>query len=207
MWLLGFVNANAQVWLQRYQIPKQKRLEQLAQQMHLPKPQLSAGAYEVRIWHSWSFEYGDAHMLYVLRKTPTQFSVSRFDIYSDETDFQYATPIVSNAPECINTDLWKMLVQLGILTMPDQVTVERRRKENYFRKYPNAKFIEEIVVTDGEGFSFETFSASGRRYYSYRNPKSYAQYYTDVPEFKRVVKILTILSSLFPPIRATWLIH
>ncbi len=188
-----------------------RRFQKLTEQIGLKRPILKADEYEIRIWHSQALRYGDAEMAYVLRKTVKRFTIVKYIINSNQQGFQFATRLKPTV--AITPALWKRLLKRNILTLPDQSVV-------FEQLYPKLKSpkgttwtkIEadgsftittyrtpkrQTIVLDGEGYSFELFSADGYRVYGYDNLDVYLRDEPQSEELRNVAGILYDLSLLF----------
>lgn len=188
-----------------------KRFEKLAEQIGLKEPNQKADGYEVRIWNRQALRYGDAQMAYVLRKTKKRFTIEKYVINSNQQGFQFATrfkPTVTIRPT-----LWERLLKRNILTLPDQAFVferlypkpephkdttrTRMEADGSFTIIGYKKPKRQPMIGDGEGYSFELFSANGYRVYHYGNPRSYFMDEPQSEELRNVVGILDDLSLVF----------
>jgi len=183
----------------------------LTEQIGLKTPKLKANEYEIRIWNRQGLRYGEAQMAYVLRRTTRKFTIIKYIINSDQYGFQFATSLKPNVT--IKSLLWERLLERGILTLPDQsVVFERlypkvkpRTDTTQVKLEADGSFTikgyksqrRRTLVSDGEGFSFEVFSADGYRVYSYGNPDVYFRDNPQNEELKNIVGILNDLSVVF----------
>jgi hypothetical protein len=183
----------------------------LAKQMGLKDPKLKANEYEVRIWNRQALRYGDAHMVYVLRKNRKGLTVVKYLINSNQQGFQFAESLKPTVTVTLN--LWERLVRKHILTLPDQSIVfkklyaepEPRKDTVRGRMEPDGSFTikgqktlrKKGIFSDGEGYSFEVFSVDSYRAYNYSNPRSYIEYEPQSKELQDVVGILDDLSLVY----------
>lgn len=182
--------------------------EKLANKMRLGTPKRQDLAYEVRIWHDQSFQYGDAQQLYRLIKTKYVFSLTKYIIKSGRNGFKSAKKIEPTVP--ITDSLWKQVVQLGILNMPDEKIIESKlrpiqQNNPGWRFDPdstvtiyNSKIERSVYILDGEGYHFEIFNADNYRNYTYNNPYGYNRAKPEIPELQNVVGILELIKNCFP---------
>lgn len=183
----------------------------LTEQIGLKTPKLKANEYEIRIWNRQALRYGEAQMAYVLRKKTKKFTIVKYIINSDQYGFQYATSL---KPTITITPLfWERLLKRTILTLPDQSVV-------FERLYPKVKSRidttqvkmeadgsftikahktpkRQTIVSDGEGYSFELFSANSYQVYNYGNPDVYLSDNPQSEESQNVLGILNDLSLVF----------
>lgn len=188
-----------------------KRFQKLVEQIGLKEPDLKADEYEIRIWNRQALRYGDAQMAYVLRKTRKRFTIVKYIIESNRQGFQFAKrfkPTVTTTPV-----LWERLLKRNILTLPDQAFVFERlypkpephkdttrtriEADGSFTIIGYKKPKRRTIVSDGEGFSFEIFSADGYRVYHYGNPRSYLMDEPQSEELRNMIGILDDLSLVF----------
>lgn len=182
--------------------------EKLANKMRLGTPRRQDLAYEVRIWHGQSFQYGDAQQLYRLIKTKDIFSLTKYVIKSGKNGFKSAKKIESTVP--ITDSLWKQVVQLGVLNMPDEKAIESKlrpiqQNNPGWRFGPdgtvtiyNSKIERSVYILDGEGYHFEIFNADNYRNYTYNNPYGYNRAKPGIAELQNVVGILELIKNYFP---------
>lgn len=179
--------------------------------MGLKEPELKANEYEVRIWNRQSLRYGDAHMVYVLRKNRKGLIVVKYLINSNQQGFQFAESL--NPTVTVTLNLWERLVRKNILTLSDHSVVfkklyaepEPRKDTVRGRMEPDGSFTikgykttrRRVLIADGEGYSFEVFGKDSYRAYDYSNPRSYIEYEPQSPELRDVVSILDDLSLVF----------
>jgi hypothetical protein len=189
---------------------QQRRFQKLATQMGLKEPDLKLDGYEVRIWYNMSFQYGEAQMAYILRKTQQEFTVAKYLIKSNKRGFRSATSLQPTTP--VSPDLWSRLLTRNLLTLPDRSVVFERLYRNpdpisekdriqletdgSFTIREN-KTKNQIVILDGEGFYFEVFSLNKYRSFIYDNPRRYSSFCSECEELQDVVGILDDLTALF----------
>jgi|GEM_PF-2722593 len=189
---------------------QQRRFQKLAMQMGLKEPDLKSEEYEVRIWYNMSFQYGEAQMAYVLRKTQQEFTVAKYLINSNKRGFRRAILLQPTLP--VSLDLWSRLLDKNILTLPDQsVVFERLRRQpapisdtDRIQLETDGSFTirenktkNQRYILDGETFYFEVFSTNNYHSFIYDNPRGYSRFYSDSEELRNVVGILDKLAPLF----------
>lgn len=183
----------------------------LTEQIGLNDPNLKTGEYEIRIWNRQALRYGDAQMAYVLRKTRKRFTIIQYSIKSNRQGFQFATKLKPTVT--IRPTLWERLLKRNILSLPNESVVferlypkpEPRRDTTRTRIEADGSFTiigykkpkRQPMIGDGEGYSFELFSADGHRVYHYGNPRSYLMDEPQNEELQNVVGILDGLSLMF----------
>lgn len=177
--------------------------------MGLKEPKLKPEEYEVRIWQRVALKYGDAHLAYILRKTKKRFTVVKYLIESNKDGFQYATRVKPTVK--ITPALWDQLQQYHILTLPNLSTVleevhAKQPKDSTWNEINNNGEItvkarrsrnKRMIVSDGEGYSFEVFGNNIYRSYGYSNPFSYIVAHPESEELHQVTGILNDLSIIF----------
>ena len=184
-----------------------KLFPKLTEQIGLKDPVLSEGEYEVRIWNQQGLHFGQAQMVYILRKSEKKFTLAKYNINSNEQGFQSAIrlkPTVTVTP-----NFWERLLKQNILTLPNESVVFERlypkpkpgtdttririEADGSFTVIKNRILKRKTMVSDGEGFLFELFSANSYRVYSYGNPDVYLK---DEPQCKELQSVLGILNDL-----------
>jgi hypothetical protein len=185
--------------------------QKLSGQLGLKEPRLNANEYEVRIWNRVALRYGDAQMVYVLRKTSKQLSIVKYIIESNRQGFQRATKLKPTVS--VTRALWKRLLAKNLLTMPDQSAVLEQlykqpeppkdtiqgglQADGSFTVKGRKSRLRRVIVGDGEGYEFEVFTANGYRQYTYGNPDIYARAYPENEDLRNVLSILNDISLVF----------
>jgi hypothetical protein len=82
----------------------------------------------------------------------------------------------------------KFLIDKNILSLPDQSQLYDRMKKTTTLKGRPA--FQKILVADGYSYSVEIKQGDAFRIYCFSNPKSYADFYDHIPEFKDYVAIV-----------------
>ncbi|GAB3757721.1 hypothetical protein GCM10028817_29960 [Spirosoma pomorum] len=180
--------------------------------MGLKEPKLKSEEYEIRIWYNMSFQYGEAQMAYLLRKTQQEFTVAKYLIKSNKRGFQKATLLQPTLP--VSPDSWSRLLAKNILVLPDRSVVFERlyrrpapiSDTDRVRQETDGSFTirgqknkNQIAILDGEAFYFEVFSVNNYHAFVYDNPRRYSSFYSECEELRNVVDILDELTSLFEP--------
>lgn len=180
----------------------------IAGKLKLGEPRLKKEEYEIRIWQKQGLVYGEAQMVYVVKKTPRKLQVVKFLINSDRRGFQYATTLNSTLP--LDPKLWDRLVEQEILVLPSESAIAsqlhpKNQKDStwYIIESDGSVTIKarktkrSVWFTDGESYHFEVFSANKYLSYSYANPHSYLRAMPEITELRKVVTILDELAVAF----------
>ncbi|QHV98986.1 hypothetical protein [Spirosoma endbachense] len=188
---------------------RNSKLAILAKKMHLKETELEEGDYEVRIWNKCGLCFGDAQMLYRLIKKQKSFTVFKYIILSDQRGFRHATSFKPTVP--VTDNLWSRLVEQGILTLPDQAAIHdqlfpKPQKDSTWTVIEadgsvsvKAKIRQNrsVLISDGESYYFDVFSATGYHNYGYSNPREYLKAMPTIAELQKVVGILDELAPAF----------
>ena len=126
---------------------------------------LPADALEVRIWEGFGLQQLEG---FILRRNPGG------DWSAWHVPEQYL-PRLSRARGVDAKEIFRQLVDLGLLTLPDHTTLP-----------------DEAVVLDGTGYVIELHDGESYRTYLYSNPS-----YQDWPEAEAVLAIAEILHDAF----------
>ncbi|QIP11475.1 hypothetical protein G8759_01905 [Spirosoma aureum] len=191
---------------------RNSKLAILAKKMHLKEPKLKEAEYEVRIWNKCGLCFGDAQMLYRLIKKQKSFTVSKYIILSDQRGFLHATSFKPTVP--VTAYLWNRLVELGILTLPDQTAIQAQlypkpQRDSTWNVIESdgsvsvkAKIRQNrsVLISDGESYYFDVFSATGYHNYGYSNPHGYLK---AMPTIAELQKVVGILDELVPAFKST----
>lgn len=191
--------------------PIKERFQKLAEKIRLQTPALKEGDYEVRIWNSQSFQYGDAQTLYVLTRLDNHFDLVKYSLKSGKKRFKSARKIAPYKP--LADGIWLQLTQKGILSLPNESDIDRQLHpalgpaiEQNGKMEPDGSFTvygystkRSVWILDGESYFFEVFYFDGYQMHQYDNPQSYLRAMPEVVELKKVVGIIDLVASYFPP--------
>ncbi|WP_080059681.1 hypothetical protein [Spirosoma aerolatum] len=179
----------------------------LTYKMGLKDPELKEGEYEVRIWQKCELCFGEAHELYLLKKTRKMLKLSVYTIHYTGPKFKRAKRV--NTCKLSSAELWNQLIQKGILTLPDQSMIDnelhpKHQKDSTWTMVEAdgtisvhaRKTKSSFIVSDGESYYFETISSTANRMYMYSNPYVYFRNRPDIVELKNVVAILDKLKQV-----------
>ncbi len=182
-------------------------LHQLTDKLHLKEPKLRKDEYEVRIWQREQLVFGPAQVVYILKKTAKNVRLTKYQIHFDKPNFQRFTHI--KPVRRIDSTFWNRLVKQDILTMPDDSAIENRLRPKPKKDSTRVtiesdgsiavkanKKAPRFMISDGQTYYFEVFSADSHREYSYHNPVAYLSA-IQLPELQKVVAILDELSTSF----------
>lgn len=92
--------------------------------------------------------------------------------------------------------LWELLVQNNVLTLPDQKAL-RERMVTYVVDTNNLAYGNpgSLTMTDGIMYSFELRTPAKRRFYSYGNPYACLKRYGNIQELYNVVIIIMLIEK------------
>jgi hypothetical protein len=92
--------------------------------------------------------------------------------------------------------LWQLLVQNEVLTLPSQVALSERLVsyivDTSSLHYPNMKY---LYVTDGVAYEFSLQTPTQQRHYSYRCPQAYLSQFGNVKELFQAVMLITLIKK------------
>lgn len=178
------------------------RLDKLAKQLHLRKPELRQGDYQLLVWERTELMYGTAQKLYTLTKRRNRVRSSTYSMQYDKARLKEFRRDLRNKK--MSTALWQELILYDVLTLsgiesflhqrkpPERDTTSRvemdsngtvsviaqKRTGNY------------VIIGDGVSYTFQVYGKDYYHDYSCANPIEYARAYPDAAELQKVALIL-----------------
>lgn len=148
----------------------------------------SKNLFEMRVWIGQSMNPSSL-CRYVLQNDSTW--------YAEKYSFSVKRKGMSFEKDSIDLGReWKVvmdtLVELGVLILLDWMEI-RDNCKGKMQVTDGDTIYRKCVVADGTGYTIELLTDHAKRRYSYHCPKTYRDFYADVPELDSIVRILEIL--------------
>jgi hypothetical protein len=148
--------------------------------------------FEFRLWKRYLSNNFDN--VFIMRLRNNQWTASYYDRNNGIIDRIIFTERPVDQSRL--NQLWELLVQNNVLTLPDQRALNERMV-TYVVDTTNPQYgrIKKVNITDGILYCFELSTPTKKRFYSYGNPQVYLKHYGNIEELYNAVVIILLIEK------------